>query len=298
MVRPANFGFNTQTASSNSFQNNNGDIRSPNELAQTEFDNFVWVLRENLIEVIVVNDTPLPVKPDAIFPNNWISFHEDGTIILYPMMAPNRRLERNMELIEQLKIIGYTVNKIIDLSFNEKENKFLEGTGSMVFDHANKLIFACLSPRTDKQLIEHFAGIIGYKPVLFKAFDRTGTEIYHTNVLMCVGEGFVVACLECIKDPEDRSRIESEIKFTGNALVGITTEQMENFAGNMLMLRNKQGDNLLVMSERANDALTSVQKDVLGKFARLLSIPLNTIETLGGGSARCMMAEVFLPESI
>jgi hypothetical protein len=294
MIRPVNFGFNEETAGSNAFQNRNADKTGVNEKAQREFDGMVNILRENGVDVTVIDDTPDPYTPDSIFPNNWVSFHADGTIFLYPMQAPNRRLERREDIIAQLED-RFDVKQVIDLSRFELQNKFLEGTGSMVLDRENKVAYACISPRTDREILALFCEQAGYKEVSFHAFDEYHQAIYHTNVLMCIGSKFAVICLESITIEEERSAVISILKLTHKEVIDISTDQMNQFAGNMLEVKNKAGETLIVMSKNAYDSLNGDQKVTLGKHGRLIYADINTIENNGGGSARCMMAEVHLP---
>ena len=295
LVKPAHFTFNAETAGSNAFQNilnEKEDIIKTKVL--TEFENAVAVIKAKGIDAIVVEDTPDPVKPDAIFPNNWVSFHSDGTVILYPMYAPNRREERRMDVLEMLKK-KFRIDQVIDLSKYEAEELFLEGTGSIIFDHQNKVAYACLSPRTDKELFEELCNYLKYKPVYFIAVDKKGKQIYHTNVMMCIAEKFVVICLESIANKEERTKVIQSFEETGHAIVDISFEQMNNFAGNMLEVKDDKGKHLLVMSKSAYDSLTDVQKVQIEAYAEPLPLSIKTIETIGGGSARCMIAEVFLP---
>jgi len=294
MIRPVNFGFNEQTAGSNAFQNRNAEQQQVQDKALKEFDGLVGVLRQNGVEVIVVDDTPQPHTPDSIFPNNWVSFHQDGTVFLYPMMAENRRLERREDIIMGLED-EFKIKHVIDLSRFEHEHKFLEGTGSMVLDRENKIAYACLSPRTNKGVLDLFCKESGYKPVLFHAVDENGMDIYHTNVLMCIGSRFAVMCLDSIKDENEKNSVTSALKLTHKDIIAISFAQMNQFAGNMLELKNKAGENLLVMSENAYNSLSSDQKTSLEKYCRILYADINTIENNGGGSARCMIAEVHLP---
>lgn len=294
MIRPANFGFNTETAESNSFQNpeaeNDNHVQ---EKACDEFDVFVQKLRGKGVEVLVFEDTVTPLKPDAIFPNNWLSMHSDGTLILYPMQALNRRLERRIDIIEEIKR-QFQVTKIHDLSYYEATDQFLEGTGSIVFDHRHKLAYACLSPRTDKKLLLELCELIGYRAVLFYSHDLSGKEIYHTNVMMCIGNEFAVICSESITDTNERSCVLESLTSTGHEIIEIDFDQMNSFAGNMLAVKGKGGE-LLVMSASSMECLTIDQKESLEKYVELLPQTIPTIETIGGGSARCMMGEVFLP---
>jgi hypothetical protein len=297
MVRPANFGYNAQTATNNSFQNaaevaKSGEIR---EAAQAEFDNFVERLRERNVNVIVVEDTATPIKPDAIFPNNWMSYHEDGSVFLYPMYAPNRRIERRKDIIQGLKE-QFVVGKVHDLSGSEALNIFLEGTGSMILDRVNGLCYACISQRTDANLLEDFCGKIGYSPIIFHADDRNGDAIYHTNVVMAIGETFVVMCLEAVRDEAEKAALLSWFANTEKDFIEISMSQLEQFAGNMLQVSNTDGETFLVMSEQAFMSLTDAQIQQIQEHTEILYAPIYTIEKYGGGSARCMMAEVFLPK--
>jgi len=294
MIRPVNFGFNEQTAESNAFQDRHADKTGVNEKAQAEFDGIVNILRENGVDVIVVDDTPEPHTPDSIFPNNWVSFHDDGGIFLYPMQAENRRLERREDIINGLED-QFKVKHIIDLSRFEEEHKYLEGTGSMVLDRENKIAYACISPRTDPGVLALFCEHAGYKAISFDADDEKGQAIYHTNVLMCVGSGFAVICLDSIPDPYEKIMVKELLVSTHKEIVDISFEQMNHFAGNMLEVKNKAGETIIVMSKSAYDSLLEDQKISLKKYGKLVYADISTIETNGGGSARCMMAEVHLP---
>lgn len=296
MIRPVNFGFNEQTAGSNAFQNR-GAEQKVQDKALNEFDDFVNILRENDVGVIVIDDSVEPHTPDSIFPNNWVSFHSDGTVFLYPMMAENRRLERREDIIMQLED-DFKIKRVIDLSRYEHEHKFLEGTGSMVLDRENKIAYACLSPRTDKEVLDQFCTESGYRSVLFHAVDESGIDIYHTNVLMCVGSMFVVICLDSIKDDAERKKVIDSISSSKKQLIPISFAQMNQFAGNMLEVQNQSGESLLVMSKNAWDSLSFEQKTILSSFSKPVYADITTIENNGGGSARCMMAEVHLPRSI
>ena len=294
MIRPVSFGFNEQTAGSNAFQNRDVDQQAVQDKALAEFDAFVKILKENGVSVTVVDDTAQPHTPDSIFPNNWISFHADGTVFLYPMQAENRRLERREDIISKLEDT-FKVAHVIDLSRFEAENKFLEGTGSMVLDRGNKIAYACLSPRTDKEVLTLFCEQAGYKAISFEAADANGKAIYHTNVLMCIGSGFAVICTDSIPNPHEKVVVLESLRSTHKEVVEITFDQMNRFAGNMLEVKNKAGENLIVMSQNAYQALDEVQKSTLKKYGKLVYADINTIETNGGGSARCMIAEVHLP---
>ncbi len=294
MIRPVNFGFNEQTAGSNAFQNRNAEQQLVQDKALTEFDAMVAKLRDNGVEVIVIQDTAEPHTPDSIFPNNWVSFHRDGNVFLYPMMAENRRLERREDIILGLEN-EFKIKNVIDLSRFESENKFLEGTGSMVLDREHKLAYACLSPRTDKDVLDLFCLESGYKPVLFHAVDQSGMDIYHTNVLMCVGSNFVVICLESIRDTDEKFWVIETIAASQKQLIDISFEQMNHFAGNMLEVQNLQGEKMIVMSKSAWDSLNQQQREKLRSFCKPVYSDISTIESNGGGRARCMMAEVHLP---
>ena len=291
MVRPVNFAFNEQTANSNAFQKP-GAQAEVQQKALHEFDAFVEVLRENGVAVTVLNDTPEPHTPDSIFPNNWVSFHEDGSVFLYPMQAENRRLER--KVFNAIKE-AFEAKHVYDLSYFEQQNQFLEGTGSLVLDRKNKLAYACISPRTDIDVIYTFCKISGYQSMLFHAKDEAGKAIYHTNVLMCIGDQFAVICLDSIVNDTEKTLVKEALQQSGKEVVEISFAQMNAFAGNMLQLKSKTGESLLVMSETAFLALTKTQIEILERYCKLIHSPLNIIETNGGGSARCMMAEVFLP---
>ena len=297
MIRPVNFGFNTQTAESNAFQDiklaaQTRDIAQ--EDARREFDEMVRQLQAVGVDVMVYDDTDTPYTPDAIFPNNWVSFHASGTVVLYPMQAENRRLERRQDIIDDLAK-QFHVAKVVDLTYFEQEGKFLEGTGSLVLDRMNKVAFACLSPRTHPDVLAEFGRQTGYRTVSFVAADAGGKAIYHTNVLMCIADTFAVVCLSAISDPDERLMVRQELEKLGKRVIDISLEQMASFAGNMLMVLTRKGQKLLVMSTRAFESLTPKQIDLLDDYATLLHFDLSMIEGNGGGSARCMMAEVHLP---
>ena len=293
MIRPVDFKFNEQTAGDNKFQVA-GEQENVQQQALAEFDNFVDILRENGVDVTVINDTLDTETPDSIFPNNWVSFHEDGSVFLYPMHSPNRRLERRKDIIEHLGKT-FEVSHLTDLSFFEQQQLFLEGTGSLVLDRINKIAYACLSVRTDEEVLKNFAMLSGYEVVAFQAVDESGFPIYHTNVMMCIGEKFAVVCLESIKYTEDKITVLESFKSTNKTVIDISFEQMNHFAGNMLEVQNKAGESLLVMSEQALKALHGTQITALSAFSKIVSAPLYTIEKNGGGSARCMLAEIHLP---
>jgi hypothetical protein len=293
MIRPVNFSFNAETAVNNAFQVAAADERTA-EKALAEFDGFVQVLRDNGVDVTVIDDTPEPYTPDSVFPNNWVSFHQDGTVCLYPMYAMNRRAERKPDVLEALSR-KFSIGKTLDLSPSEKEGIFLEGTGSMVLDRENKIAYACLSPRTNKKALQDFCEKMSYHAVVFRAVDSAGRDIYHTNVMMCVADKYAVICLDSLPDAAEKELVEVAVRSTGKDLVEISLEQMNHFAGNMLQVHNARKEKLLVMSTQAYESLTTAQTKRLTSFNRIIHSPLTTIETNGGGSARCMMAEVHLP---
>lgn len=294
MIRPVAFGFNTQTASSNAFQIKSDLNEKVQEKALAEFDAFVENLRTNGIEVTVIEDTLNPHTPDSIFPNNWISFHEDGSIYLYPMQAENRRLERRDDLIDTLSN-KFDIKEINDISFTEDREEYLEGTGSMVLDRENKIVYACLSIRTQQNVLAIFCNESNYKTLTFKAIDQNGFAIYHTNVMMCVADKFVVICLDAVSSEKEKDKLISSFEKTNKEIIEINYSQMNQFAGNMLQINNKEGKIFLVMSERAHQSLNENQLKSISKYAEILSSPLTTIEDNGGGSARCMIAEIHLP---
>lgn len=293
MIRPAAFGYNSQTAVNNKFQlqTDDQDIQS---LALKQFDYFVSLLQENGIDVHVFPDTSSPLTPDAIFPNNWISFHRDGTVILYPMFAKNRRQERRTDLLKKLAS-NYQLQKVVDLSYYEEQQYYLEGTGSFVLDHQTKRAYMCVSPRSHIVPFKTLCHLMDYDAFVFEGLDQDAYPIYHTNVMMCIGSGFVVICADAIRDKKARTAIIRSFQLANKDIVEITFQQMAAFAGNMIELANKSEERLLVMSEQAFRSLTQEQRLCLEKHAELLHAPLDVIERNGGGSARCMIAEIFLP---
>ena len=293
MIRPSAFGFNPETADNNTFQNRPED--APNEViqkAQKEFDGLVGLLRYEGIDVTVVEDTSTPQKPDAVFPNNWISFHDDGTVVTYPMFSGLRRQERREDVIEQLST-KFSVRQREHYEFFEKEDQFLEGTGSLVLDRANKIAYACISERTDRELLEDWCDRMGYTPHTFYA-ESNGKPIYHTNVMMAIATKLAVVCLECLPNKAERIALKESLA-KDHEVVEITDMQVQSFAGNMLALKNNRGEELMVMSERALNSLSSEQKNEIEKYCRIVAAPIPVIEDVGGGSARCMIAEIFLP---
>lgn len=301
MVRPVHFGFNPETAGNNFYQKQ--DSRSVEEiqrLALAEFDGFVALLRDQGVEVLVVEDTESPIKTDAVFPNNWLSTHTDGKVILYPMFSPNRRLERRKEILEQLLRLGFGISEIIDLSFFEEHGQFLEGTGSMVLDRQAKVIYACFSERTHPVPLEYVGKLLGYQVVSFEAMQEVGrrlSPIYHTNVMMHVGTDIAVVCLETIVKSSERQKVKDALTNSGKKVIPITARQKFQFAGNMLEVSNDGGEKFTVMSQAALDSLNVGQIQQIEKYTTIISPAIPTIEKLGGGSVRCMMAEVFLPKA-
>ena len=295
MIEPAAFGFNAETAQNNHFQINSENAEMQTKALQ-EFKNFVEKLRSKGINVITVKDTLEPHTPDSIFPNNWISMHSDGTVVLYPMCAVNRRWERRSDILEMLQE-KFQVKEIVDLSASENEGKFLEGTGSMILDHDYKIAYGSVSLRLDEKLFRDFCKKFGFTPVVFHSYQTANNErlpIYHTNVMMCVADKFVVICLDCIDDETERVNVVNAIVNSGKEIVEISENQMQQFAGNMLQIQNAEGKKFLVMSQSAYQSLTEEQISTIEKYSEIIYSDLETIETNGGGSARCMLAEVFL----
>lgn len=290
MIRPVHFGYNAETAVNNYFQQKTDS--TVQEKAVQEFDELVSKLRSNKIIVNVVEDTIEPHTPDSIFPNNWISFHEDNSVTLYPMFAVNRRKERKETVLQFIRD-HFNITKINDLSFYEQSGVFLEGTGSMVLDRENKIVYACLSPRTNEDVLDHFCKLYKYSKVVFIAADSKGNLIYHTNVMLCIGSRFAVVCLEAILEEKERIQVIESLVSSGKEIISISLQQLHHFAGNMLELKNADGENILVLSTQAYQSLHQQQIDALEKYATILHSSLNTIETAGGGSARCMLAEIF-----
>jgi len=301
MIEPVDFRFNSQTAVNNYFQTKPEDDSAAQEKALKEFRGMVAKLREHGVNVIVLQDTLKPHTPDSIFPNNWISFHENKMIALYPMFAKNRRVERREDdVLALLEEKGFEAEEIMDYSSAEEDNVFLEGTGSIILDRVNKIAYACVSPRTDEELFYEFCEDFEYEPVLFEAnhtVDNERKQIYHTNVMMCVGDEYAVIALSTIDDKTEKEFVINKLTSSGKEIIDITEEQMHQFAGNMLQVGGIGNSKYLVMSENAYNSLTQEQIDQIEKFNPIIKVDINTIETLGGGSARCMMAEVFLPKA-
>lgn len=295
MMRPAAFGYNIETAASNTFQfTPDIEDKEIHQKALQEFDEMVNELRSKHIEVIVMEDTASPVTPDAIFPNNWFTTHSDGKIVLYPMEASNRRSERRDDVIDQLKLT-YEASSLHDISINELDGKYLEGTGSVVFDHIAKKAYACRSSRTDLQLLIDLCKKLAYEPVIFTATDGQGMNIYHTNVMMCIGTDVAIVCLESIAE-EDQERVIDQLQMDGKQLIAIGHEQMNNFAGNMLEVDNDHGERFLTMSKSAFQSLVNGQINAITKSVDIIEVSIPTIEQYGGGGVRCMMAGIHLPK--
>jgi len=300
MIRPVAFRMNEQTAVNNYYQKvvENTTPATVNAKAQKEFDAYVEKLRKVGVNVIVVDDTLEPDTPDSVFPNNWISFHENGDVTLYPMFAENRRLERREDILERLEQEGFVINEIMDYTSAEEDGFFLEGTGSILLDRDNAKAYCALSPRADEELFIEFCEDYDLAPVIFEAFHTVNGErklIYHTNVMMCLAETFAVICAECIDDKKERKMVLDNLKADDKDVILITEDQMNNFAGNMLQVKGKDDKRYLVMSNSAHQSLTKAQIQKIEQHCEIISSSLDTIEACGGGSARCMMAEVFLP---
>ncbi len=296
MVRPVRFGFNEETAANNAFQQKSESaeeaLRTQRQ-AVNEFDAYVALLRENGVDVDILQDTPEPFTPDSIFPNNCFSTHCEGgrrTLVLYPMFANNRRLERD-KLLQGINLQDY--DEVIDLTCYEQDHLYLEGTGSLVLDREHHIAYACVSPRTHEKVVRAWARLLGYECLLFDSTDENDIPIYHTNVMMHVGTGYAVVCLDSINDPSKRELLRQTLQRTGKEIVEISYEQMNHFAGNMLEVNNRDGEQLLVMSATARAILTPTQLSLLEKYVRIISPDIHVIETAGGGSARCMLAEIF-----
>ncbi|UKM65094.1 arginine deiminase-related protein [Flavobacteriaceae bacterium GSB9] len=301
MVRPVNFRMNEQTTVNNYYQESTNLL--PNDAtakAQQEFDAFVEKLRAVGVRVIVVEDNEETDTPDAVFPNNWVSFHENGDVGVYPMFAENRRLERREDVLEILEVEGFIIENIIDYTSAEDDGVFLEGTGSIVLDRTNQKAYCALSPRADEDLFIEFCEDFEYTPVIFRANQTVNGKrkpIYHTNVMMCIAETFAVICLGSIDDKNERKNVVKHLKDNGKEVIDITEEQLKHFAGNMLQLRGKNDERYLVMSQAAYQALNTAQMDTINEHCKIIYSSLEIIETCGGGSARCMMAEIFLPKA-
>jgi hypothetical protein len=298
MVRPACFGFNRQTSATNAFQQipEHGAGIDLQGLGLREFDELAAALDRAGVEVIVAADTASPVKPDAVFPNNWVSFHPDGTVVLYPMIAPNRRLERREELIAQVTREGaFRISRTVDLSYREGEDKFLEGTGSMVLDRANRVAYACLSPRTDLDVLGEFAQQLDYELVTFEAFDAAGSAVYHTNVMLAVCAQLAVVCGEAIAQADHRAAVLAKLRATGHEVIDISLRQMHEFGGNLLELAPPMGS-VIALSTTAWHGFSAAQRRILEAHGAIVAVAIPTIERFGGGGVRCMLAEIHLPK--
>ncbi len=297
MVRPVSFGYNQETAGNNAFQSVNPDLTAleVRDRAVKEFDEMVHRLRNAGVNVHVVDDSEQPAKPDAVFPNNWVTFHEDGRVVTYPMNAPTRRHERREDILQSLAR-RFRMTERLHFEGAEENNRFLEGTGSLILDRPNKLAYACLSPRTDDSLLTEYCERMGFEKIAFTAVDGDNKQIYHTNVMMALGTSFVVICLESVSDKQEREMLLDKFAATDKAVIEIALAQMMAFAGNMLQVQSQDGTPHLVMSEQAYKSLTEAQIRQIEQHTRILHSPLYTIEQHGGGSARCMMAEIFLEE--
>jgi hypothetical protein len=302
MVRPHAFGYNPETAATNTFQRPHdlANAAAAAAEARAEFERLAQALSSEGISVCAVDDTTQPPKPDAVFPNNWLSFHDDGTLVLYPMQSTSRRLERRPEVIDAaVKRLNFKVSHLVDLTHHERQGRFLEGTGSLVLDHAQRVAYACTSPRTHAELVAEWARELNYEAVIFQAANRAGAPLYHTNVLMCIGERMVVIGSAAIA-PGDRDRVLARLRASGREIIEIGHDEIEHFAGNMLELGTWDealGDSrVLVMSDTARRALSpELFAQLSGCTDTVLAVPVPTIEKLGGGSVRCMLAEVFRP---
>ena len=297
MIRPVRFESNPMTAASNLFQGRNESSPEQQQIdAETEFDSLAAALEAGGITVVQVDDTAEPHTPDAIFPNNWVSFHADGTVVLYPMEAPNRRTERRQDIIDTLADqYGFQVREIVDFSHHEQNERFLEGTGSLVLDRVNRIAYACLSSRTHLDVLGEFAQRLDYEVVAFDAVDGNGAPIYHTNVVMNVGEELAVICDEAIPRDDQREAVMQSLAATGHEVLTLTFDQMDSFAGNMLELRSSSGERIIAMSEQARESLTESQLEAISAYAQIISAPIENIESTAGGSVRCMLAEIHLP---
>jgi hypothetical protein len=303
MIRPVNFRYNAETACNNYYQKVIEGLSDEmaQEQALEEFDTFVNKLKMIGVDVVVVEDTKSPDTPDSIFPNNWISFHSGGEVAMYPMFAENRRLERREDILEILEKRGLEINEITDYTDAENDDVFLEGTGSMILDRVNRKAYAALSQRTDEELFIEFCEDFEYTPVIFNSYQTvngTREQIYHTNVMMCVADDYAIVCLDSIDDKKEKKAVVDSLKEDSKEIIAISEAQVDRFAGNMLQVGNKEGEKFLVMSKSAHESLTEEQIAAIEKYNPIISSSLDTIEACGGGSARCMMAEVFLPKML
>src|SRR5881396_3046030 len=297
MVRPASFGFNPDTAPSFLFQREITDVsrKEIERRARMEFDILAGRLGKAGVEVIIAEDKEDLNTAEAEFPNNWVSFHHDGTVVLYPMLAPSRRAGRRRDIIDKLQSSGFRVSRVIDLTHHEDQARFLEGTGSVVFDHADHLAYANISPRTNSDVLNELCGILGSKPVTFQSTYEGGDPIFHTDMMLSIGDRFAIFCGESIGDASQRRRVLDSLKGTGREIISIDRKQIEQFTGNVLQLQTKNAGSVLAISTAACLSLRPEQRDAIQKFAELVESPLPVFEGIGRGSARCMMADVHLP---
>ncbi|MGB3591270.1 MAG: arginine deiminase-related protein [Nonlabens sp.] len=298
MVRPTRFRMNEQTAVNNYYQDRNAAIADQNRKAQEEFDAFAKALQTKKINVIIVEDDDQHDTPDSIFPNNWISTHQNGDVVLYPMFAENRRVERRPEVLETIETAGFHIENVVDYTSAEDENLFLEGTGSLLLDRTNEIAYCSLSPRAAEELLIEFCEDLEFTPVVFTSYQTVEDKrlpIYHTNVMMALGEQYAVICLDCIDDKKERKNVLKSLQQSGKEVITITEDQVKRFAGNMMQVQSTEGIKFLVMSDQAYRSLDDHQIKKLTAYNEILHPDIKTIELLGGGSVRCMMAEVFLP---
>ena len=297
MVRPASFGFNPDTAPSFMFQREITDTsrREIERRARIEFDLLASRLRDAGVDVIVIEDKDDLNTPDAVFPNNWVSFHHDGTVVLYPMMAPSRRPERRRDIIDKLETTGFRVSRLLDLTHREDQGRFLEGTGSVVFDHSDRLAYAAISQRTNEHVLKELCETLGYQSVTFAAAQENGDTVLHTDMMMSIGDRFCIFCADAIVDSNERKRVLDGLKSTGREIISIDLKQLERFAGNVLQLQTKNDRSVLAISTSACLALRPEQRDAIQRFTQIVESPLPLFEGIGRGSARCMMADVHLP---
>jgi hypothetical protein len=295
MVRPVAFGFNKETSLDNAFQNESSeDLNSIQQLALLEFDNMVELLRENGIMVKVIEDTLTPKTPDSIFPNNWFSTHSDGRVALYPLKAENRREERRSDVFEYLVEVGFTVKHIEDFSDAEQEGKYLESTGSLILDRENELCYVSVSERSNPELVVEFCEVFGYQPVFFQSIIK-GNSVYHTNVCMSIATSYALVALDSFSREDEKSKTRNALVRAGKEVIELSEEQILNFAGNGLEVQDENGKSCFVLSKRAYDSLDQNQIEIIKKYSKVITPEITTIENIGGGSARCMMAEIFLP---
>src|SRR5436190_3262622 len=299
MVRPASFGFNPETSNTILFQREitENSRKEIERRARMEFDMLANRLRAAGVEIYIFEDQEDLATPDAVFPNNWVSFHDDGTVVLYPMFAPSRRPERRRDIIENLQASGFRVSRIVDLTRHETNGRFLEGTGSVVFDHVQRAAYATFSPRTHREVFRELCEVLRYKPVTFAAVNESGQEIKHTDMMMSIGERLAVVCADAIVDPAERKVVLEGLRVSGREVITIDQKQLQQFAGNVLELQTKPAGSALAISTAACLALGADQRQAIEKHARIVESPLPLFESIGGGSARCMMADVHLPRT-